>query len=301
MTSRTQNIAVGAFVLAALALLVFGVYYLKETVPGQSRQTYHARFAQVSTLQDGDPVKVDGVKAGRVTSIALAEPGVIVEFEIEDGIRIPKDSEVRIQNIGLMGERQVGIVRGTSKEAMAEGGTFEGALDAGIAEAMGAAGVAIAEAEALARTLRGVVDSTVGRPEFAGRINALLVSTENLTQRLNTLVEETEPQIREGVRAFSGVGKEVDGLVKRQKPQIEKILRDGGETMERSKAIAVRGERAAAELEQILSKLNSGKGAAGALLNDTTLHRDLSAALHSADSLFKSVKKRGLDVNVDLF
>jgi len=301
MNPRSQNIAVGAFVLAALAILVFGVYFLKETVPGRSTDLYTAHFDQVSTLQEGDPVKVNGVKSGRVLSIALDGTRVLVRFEIEHGIRLPKDSEVRIQNIGLMGERQLGIRMGSSAESVPVGGAFEGRLDAGIAEAMGAAGEAIAEADQLVKTLRQVVDSTVGRPEFADRVNNLLGSAEDLTSRLDALAKDVDPQIREGVRNFDGLSRDMRGFADRQKPQVEKILQDGSDVMARSRRIAERGERAAQNLEDILAKLNAGKGTAGALLNDTLLHRDLTAALRSADSLFRSMKTKGLNVNVDLF
>ena len=290
MNSRSQNIAVGAFVLAALAILVFGVYFLKETVPGRSTDTYSAHFDQVSTLQEGDPVKVNGVKSGRVLSIALDGTRVLVRFEIAHGIRLPKDSEVRIQNIGLMGERQLGIRMGASAESVPVGGSFEGRLDAGIAEA-----------DRLAKTLRRVVDSTVGRPEFADRVNNLLGSAEDLTSRLDALAKDVDPQIREGVRNFDGLSRDMRGFADRQKPQVEKILLDGSDVMARSRRIAERGERAAQNLEDILAKLNAGKGTAGALLNDTLLHRDLTAALRSADSLFRSMKTKGLNVNVDLF
>ena len=79
---------------------------------------------------------------------------VRVGFEVERGLVLPKDSEVRIQNIGLMGERQLGIRLGASQQSAGPGDTFAGRLDAGIAEAMGAAGEAIAEADLLVRSLR---------------------------------------------------------------------------------------------------------------------------------------------------
>jgi phospholipid/cholesterol/gamma-HCH transport system substrate-binding protein len=301
MSPRSQNIAVGAFVLGALAALVFGIYFLKETVPGRATDVYYARFDQVSTLQESDPVKVNGVKSGRVTEIALEGRRVRVTFEVTAGLKIPKESEARIQNIGLMGERQLGLRLGDGSIYAKPGDTFEGTLDAGIAEAMGAAGEAIAEAEALVRSVRAAVDSTVGRPEFAARVNALLASTEDITNRLDRLTTDVDPQIREGVRSLQSVGREADGFVKRQQPRLDKMVVDGAEAVSRARTLAERGERAAESLEAILAKLNSGKGTAGAMLNDTTLHRDLAAAVRSADSLLHSIRKNGLDVNVDLF
>ena len=58
MNLRSQNMAVGAFVLASLLLLLFGVYFLKQTTPGRKTDVYYARFDQVSNLNPGDPVKV---------------------------------------------------------------------------------------------------------------------------------------------------------------------------------------------------------------------------------------------------
>jgi phospholipid/cholesterol/gamma-HCH transport system substrate-binding protein len=301
MSPRNQNIAVGGFVIGALAVLIAGVYFLKETVPGRAVDAYFARFEQVSTLQTGDPVKVNGVKAGRVTSIDLDGRGVRVRFEVERGVRLPKDSEVRIQNIGLMGERQLGIRMGDSGTIAVPGNVFDGTLDAGIAEAMGAAGEAIAEAELLVRSIRGAVDSTVGRPEFAGRVNALLASAEDISDRLNRLTADIDPQIRDGVRSLRAVGREAESFTKRQMPHLDKMVGDGAEAASRARALAQRGERAAQSLEEILAKLNEGRGTAGALLNDTTLHRDLTAAVRSADSLFRAMRRKGLDVNVDLF
>jgi phospholipid/cholesterol/gamma-HCH transport system substrate-binding protein len=231
----------------------------------------------------------------------LDETAVKVNFEIRQGVKLPKDSEIRIQNIGLMGERQVGIRLGTEKEIVAAGGVFEGRLDAGIAEAMGVAGEVFVEAETLVKSLRRVLDSTVARPEFVGRVNSLISTTEEMTRRLNKLSKDVDPQIRSGVSTFQGLSKEVDGFVRDQEPRIQKVLENAGDAAERAKALAERGEKVAQGLEEVLAKANSRDGTVGALLNDTTLHRDLRAALESADSLFRVIKKKGLDVNIDLF
>jgi phospholipid/cholesterol/gamma-HCH transport system substrate-binding protein len=301
MHSRARNAAVGAFVIGAAAILVFGVYFLKETMPGRATDRYDAVFAQVSTLQPGDPVKLNGVKAGRVTRIALDGRAVRVGFEVPRGVRLPRDSEVRIQNIGLMGERQLGILLGASEDFAAPGDAFAGRLDAGIAEAMGAAGEAIAEAEALIRAVRAAVDGTIGAPEFADRVNALLATAEGVSVRLDRLVADVEPRVREGAAAFGDLGREARDIARRQEPRIDKMAEDGAEAAARLRAMAERGERAAATLEEILAKLNAGHGSAGALLHDSTLHHDLVATLRSADSLFREMRRKGLRVNVDLF
>ena len=301
MNSRSRNLVVGIFVLFSICVLLFGVYFLKNTVPGRQTDVYYAVFDQVSTLQEGDPVKVNGVSLGKVTSVELEGNTVKVAFQIRRGLKLSKDSEVRIRNIGLMGERQLGIHLGTSSDILESGGTLSGALDAGIAEAMGVAGQVFVEADSLVKILRGVVDSTVGRPEFAGRVNNLLASTEDLTRRISSLETDVDPQIRDGVKTLHGLSREIDGFVRSQEPKVDEMTNNGVEASRHVKELAARGEKVAQGLEEVLGKMNSKNGTLGSLLTDTTLHRDLRSTLKNADSLFRSIHDRGLKVNLDLF
>jgi hypothetical protein len=47
--------------------------------------------------------------------------------------------------------------------------------------------------------------------------------------------------------------------------------------------------------------VNSSNSTLGAMLNDSTFYLELRGTLNSADSLFNRVRKKGLDVNVNLF
>jgi phospholipid/cholesterol/gamma-HCH transport system substrate-binding protein len=296
-----QNLMVGAFVLSALGILLFGVYFLKGTSPGSKTDDYFVLFEGVSTLQNGDPVKVNGVKAGKVKGIELDGAQVRVTLEVSRGIRLPKDSEIRIQNIGLMGERQIGVQLGRSSEMATPGARLEGSLDAGIAEAMGTAGAVFIESEKLVKTLRSVVDSTLGRDDFVDRFNGLLLTADTLSRRLNHLIQEAEPRVRRSVVALEAAGTGVAALVESQEAPLKELIQNGVEASERAKVLLERADRVAAELETILALAGSPEGTVGALLRDSTLHRDLRSALLSADSLFKTIDKRGLDVNLDLF
>lgn len=296
-----KNLVVGLFVLLALVILIFGTYFLKETVPGRKMDSYHALFDQVSTLAEGDPVKVNGVKTGRVDRIRLDGNRVRVDFKVNAGVRIPKDSEVRIQNIGLMGERQVGILLGRSDEAFAPGATLEGIFDAGIAEAMGVAGEVFAEAETLVRDLRAVVDSTVGQPRFATSFNRLLNETEALSARLKGFMAEADPRLRRSLGHLDTASREVMLLVREQKEPVAEMVANGRDLSVKLKEVVDKADRLAADMNRITGKLDAGEGTLGAMLNDSLFHHELKTTLGSADSLFRHIRARGLDVNLDLF
>jgi phospholipid/cholesterol/gamma-HCH transport system substrate-binding protein len=301
MTNRKNNIVVGLFVILSLLILLFGVYFLKETVPGQKSDTYHAVFNQVSTLQDGDPVKVNGVKMGKVDGIELKGNRVRVALKLDRGIKLPKDSEVRIQNIGLMGERQVGILMGHSTEYFPTGADMEGSLDAGIAEAMGVAGEVMVESETLVRSLRAVMDSTVGKPEFVASFNNVVKQTDDLSRRLNVFLTEIDPKVKHSLNNLEDASSRVHILLRDQEVPVKNIIQNGQEVSSKLRDVVEKADKVADQMNSLLAKVNSDKSTLGAMLNDSVFYIELRSTVNSADSLFRHIEKKGLDVNVNLF
>jgi phospholipid/cholesterol/gamma-HCH transport system substrate-binding protein len=301
MTNRKNNIVVGLFVILSLLILLFGVYFLKETVPGRKSDNYHVLFSQVSTLQDGDPVKVNGVKMGKVQGIELVGNRVRVNLKLDRGLKLPKDSEVRIQNIGLMGERQIGIQLGQSAESWPTGAELEGKIDAGIAEAMGIAGEVFVESETLVRSLRAIMDSTVGKPEFVASFNNVVSQTEELSTRLNAFMNDIDPKVKRSLGNLEDASQRVHILLKDQEVPVKTIIQNGTEVSNKLRDVVDKADRVADEMNRLLAKVNSSNSTLGAMLNDSTFYLELRGTLNSADSLFKHIEKKGLDVNVNLF
>ncbi len=278
-----------------------GVYFLKETVPGRKTDNYHANFDQVSTLQDGDPVKINGVKMGKVQGIELTGNRVRVRLQLDHGIKLPKDSEVRIQNIGLMGERQIGILLGRSTEYYPTGADLEGRLDAGIAEAMGVAGEVFVESEVMVKSLRAIMDSTVGKPEFVASFNTVVKQTEDLSSRLGAFLHDVDPKVRHSLSNLEDASARVHILLRDQEIPVKTIIQNGQEVSSKLRDVVEKADRVADEMNRLLAKVNSDKSPLGAMLNDSTFYFELRSTLTSADSLFRHIEKKGLDVNVNLF
>jgi phospholipid/cholesterol/gamma-HCH transport system substrate-binding protein len=301
MTNRKNNIVVGLFVILSLLILLFGVYFLKESAPGRKSDTYHALFSQVSTLQDGDPVKVNGVKMGKVQGIELKGSKVLVTLKLDRGLKLPKDSDVRIQNIGLMGERQIGIQLGQSQEFWPQGAELEGKIDAGIAEAMGIAGEVFVESETLVKSLRAIMDSTVGKPEFVATFNNVVSQTEELSTRLNTFMHEIDPKVKHSLANLENASSRVHILLRDQEVPVKNIIQNGEQVSGKLREVVEKADRVADEMNRLLAKVNSSNSTLGAMLNDSTFYLELRGTLNSADSLFRHIEKKGLDVNVNLF
>jgi len=292
---------VGFVVLLTMVVLVFGVFFLNDSDPREKFHRFYFRFTQVSTLTLDDPVKVNGVKLGKVETMELKGTRVIVGIRLRDDVKITKDAEIRVQNIGLMGERQIGILLGDSLTYWKPGDTIPGVFDAGIAEAMGLAGEVFDSTRVLVKVVKGVVDSTFATPEFRARFNGLLARTELLETRVGTLIDETDPKLKETLGRLNDAGRKVNEVLDENRMPIHSIVTDAQGLTKDSKSMLRSMDSLMRRVDVLVGKLQSQDNTVGILLNDRTLHDDLSKTVVSADSLFKTILKDGLDVNVSFF
>lgn len=293
--------SVGLVVLLAIVILVFGMFFLNEKDPRETFNTFYLRFTQVSTLVLDDPVKVNGVKMGKVEDISLAGHRVVVRIRLRTDVKIPKDSEIRVQNIGIMGERQIGMILGDGETYFAPGDTINGQFDAGIAEALGLAGEVCDSTKVLLESVKSALNGTIANPDFQERFRTLLTKAENLEDRLMTMVNTTDPQLKKSLASLNEVMGKVDALVDGVKPPIDNLFANADKTIGHADALVGQLEGVTKHLDDLIAKVQSKDNTVGILLSDRKLHDDLVKTVHSADSLFRVILHDGLDVNVDIF
>lgn len=293
--------SVGLVVVLAVIILVFGIFFLNEKDPRETFDIYHLRFTQVSTLVLDDPVKVNGVKLGKVESIELAGHRVVVTIRLKSGVKIPKDSEIRVQNIGIMGERQIGMILGDSEEYYAPGDTVTGQFDAGIAEALGLAGEVCDSTKVLLESVKKALDGTIANPDFQDRFKVLLNKAEGLEDRLMTMVNSVDPQIKTSLVNLNKVTVKVNALVDSVKSPMDSLFAGTDKVMTDAKGLIGELEGVTKHLDELIAKVQSKENTVGILLNDRKLHDDMIKTVHSADSLFRIILEDGLDINVDFF
>jgi phospholipid/cholesterol/gamma-HCH transport system substrate-binding protein len=74
---------------------------------------YSARFTDVTGLNDGDDVRMSGVRIGQITEIEVAGDAARVRFEVEAGRALPASTTATIKYRNLIGQRYVSLDIGT--------------------------------------------------------------------------------------------------------------------------------------------------------------------------------------------
>ncbi|HRS54097.1 MAG TPA: MlaD family protein, partial [Bacteroidales bacterium] len=129
---KLKEIEIGLITVIAIAVLYWGINYLKGINLFNSKRTFYAIYDQVNGLVTSNVVTVNGYKIGIVENISFihGDPKgrLLVKFSINNkDIEIPANSVAKIQN-DLLGTASIVILIGNSPEKAKSGDTLKSAL-----------------------------------------------------------------------------------------------------------------------------------------------------------------------------
>ena len=125
-TSPTRDLAVGSFVLIGL----LAIAYLSLQVGGLSLRrvgglVLFATFDDIGGLSARSPVRIAGVKVGRVDSIELDdELRARVRLDLDPRLELSTDTAAAIRTAGLLGDQFVALEPGAEDELLRSGDRF---------------------------------------------------------------------------------------------------------------------------------------------------------------------------------
>jgi phospholipid/cholesterol/gamma-HCH transport system substrate-binding protein len=123
MGEQTKNLLIGVFVIAACAVIVWLILFLKPTA-GNGKQILYVRFSNVNQINVGTRVLFAGKAVGEVAAIdivpnARKKPTADVLGEIyyyqlvlrvDSSVKVYDTDEVTITTSGLLGEKSIAII-----------------------------------------------------------------------------------------------------------------------------------------------------------------------------------------------
>ena len=292
-----REVLIGMFVLFGMVATIYLLFLLTDPALFRGRFTITTAVENVMGLRKGDPVQMRGVTIGRVHDFEMASEGesVVVTLEIEGQWLIPEGSRTQIVSPGLMDPKTVEILPGPGPGTIGRGGSLPGTAVAGLldnTESLGEKGQIALDriAELLSpKNLDAFSGSAEGFNTLLSELSELLASErENLTALIGTMN-----------RAADGLA-EVAGPELRE--DLTSLVASADSAMGRLNVTSESIARAAASLETILARLESGEGTLGQLLANDTLYTNLTAAAESARLLLDDLRENpGRYINVSIF
>ena len=126
------ELKVGAFVVIAVVALVGFVFSISDFSAFQRGTTYTVVFKYANGLKKGAPVRLAGVDEGHVRDLKVSydrnahSSRVSIDIWLTHGVMIPLDSSFMINQLGLLGEKYLEVIPGTSQDFLNPGSYVAG-------------------------------------------------------------------------------------------------------------------------------------------------------------------------------
>lgn len=110
-----------AFSIVCLLFTLWLAFTIGNIRPFQDRYRLSASFDDVTGLLVNDNVKVAGVVVGKVSGIRVDEGEAVVDFEVDDDVVLPTDTQTAVRWRNLLGQRYLYLYPGESAQALERG------------------------------------------------------------------------------------------------------------------------------------------------------------------------------------
>ncbi len=287
-----------------MGLFFWGFNFLKGTDVFSNQRTFYAVYPRVEGLVQSNPVVINGVKVGQVDQIAFLPDysgQICVRMMITSDFPIPKNSIAHIFSADLMGSKSVSIQLGNSTELCQSGDTLKASQEASLKDQVN---MQVAPIKKKAEEMMNSVDSVL----------TALKSVFNKESRRN--LAESFQSIRRTIHNIESTTNQVDTLIYDQKGRLISILanidditgnlKDNNETFNRiiTNMATISDTLVYAELPQtfirinetvmqmndILTKINTGQGTIGKLVSNDTLYYKFQESSENLNKLLIDMK-----------
>jgi phospholipid/cholesterol/gamma-HCH transport system substrate-binding protein len=108
--SERNPMVIGAVGLVAVFVVVLAALEWQKLPFLNQGRTVSAYFADAGGLRTGNGVEVSGFPVGKVSSIDLEGPGVLVKFKVSNSIHLGNRTEAAIKTKGLLGSKILDVI-----------------------------------------------------------------------------------------------------------------------------------------------------------------------------------------------
>lgn len=307
---RKTELRVGITVVLGIILVVWVIGWAKNISISGTENRLKVRFQNVSGLEVGDNVTINGVRKGFVESISVEGAAVLVELELESGVRIPKGSKFYVTMLDLMGGKKVDIKTSESEGFIELSEVQTGEFQYDIPEVM---------------SFVGSVSGNI--PLILSRIDTALVA-------INSYLKDDmiKNDLKRGMNNMAELAVELRELLAGQRDQIDVLVKNGIRLTQNADSLTMsassflkenqdsvtasiaslnkllkQSDKLILKLDGIIDETTGGKNNLGKLLYDETTYNDLRTTLKDAKDLLdlvkKQIKNEGLNVRarIELF
>lgn len=298
-----REIKIGVFVATALALLGWGLNYLKGRDIFFRGNIYYGVFSKVDGLNDASPIYYHGFKVGSVRDIVIDQTNgdrFIVTFALNRELKLPKNSVAQIYSLDLLGSKGVQFIQGNSSERIQPYDTLSTSVMADITDQLSTSVLPLKEKTERLISRFDTVLAQVGTLFDRKNVENLTHAIESFSSSMNHL-----EQLSANLSNYTGAGGQLPATTRKLDSLLDKLNSQGhyiDTTMHALSVVAtdLRNSQidqtilalksTLQQTDSMMQSINHSDGSLGLLINDKALYHSLADASANLNRLLMDVR-----------
>ncbi|MEJ2104582.1 MAG: MlaD family protein, partial [Ignavibacteriaceae bacterium] len=276
---RATEIKVGVTVLLGLIVFIWVLGWTKNFTFSSSDNNILVSFNNISGLEIGNNVTVNGVKKGHVSDYDIKGDNVIVSLKVDSDVKLKRDAQFFLESTDLMGGRKVEIYPGTSSEPLDLNTIHHGTYITDIAGVIALFG------------------------DLQDKISIIANETAKTLQSLNSFLDDKVfmQEVRNSVKNLNAVTSELGRVLKDNQQNIKEITTNTKEITDETKIFFQANKNnfktTLTNLNSAVAKSDSLLSALNYLVQETSERRNNLGKILYNDSLYVNVLESMQTIN----
>jgi len=291
-------------IVFSVLLSLFGLwFFLHPNSPWHSRNHYFVAFKEIGNLKIGNNVNVNGLPKGYVEGFELTENRVWAKVAVLSKVKVPMNSDFRLVNVGLMGERAVEITLGDSKKHYPNEAYIKGNFDAGSTTVGELTIDILKEASALVDIVSGLADTLFSEQRMKD-YNRLTEKGKKFGTKVSHVASNTERSLLTSIDSLMEAKEKIEDILDNIKPDLDGIEENADLLGKNYANLEKSLEAIKNSVTSIAETLENGENTVSLALDkkkNGDLRHEVAKIFSDAESLMEKIKRRGLDLNVTIW
>jgi phospholipid/cholesterol/gamma-HCH transport system substrate-binding protein len=300
---RKTEIKVGIMTVVGIIVFIWILSWAKNFSLTSTDRPLLVKFGNVSGLEIGDYVTVNGVRKGHVEDFNVQSDYVIVKLLISNDVELKRDAKFSVAMLDLMGGKKIEVHPGRSETPLDYSKVQTGEFYADIPAVMAMIGSVqddlVSAIKDVNITLKSV-NTYLTDEELSGNLKSSAANLNDLSLKINIMLDENRSDLRELTTNAAELTKDAKTFINTNREGINSSVKDLQVILKRTDTLLTKVNTFS---EQLLDKNNN----LNRVLNDKEMYENLTQSVKRlkelTEILVEQLKNEGIkvDANIDLF
>jgi phospholipid/cholesterol/gamma-HCH transport system substrate-binding protein len=298
---RKTELKVGIAVIIGIILFIWILTWAKSFSLSASDKNILVRFKNVSGLEIGDEVALNGVKKGFVDDFKVDGNDVIVKLSVEKDTPLKEDAEFRIAMLDLMGGKKVEIYPGVSEKEIDYSKIQTGTFLPDVATIMSMVGGIQDDINTSIKDIKitlNALNNYLTDKDLNLNIKSSVDNLSEASRKLNLMMDENRENLKKLIGNSVELSEEAKIFLSKNRDEMGNSLKELNILIEKTNSLVSKANDFA---DEIRSKKNN----VGKLLYDDELYSSLTKSITQLNELtnliLEQLKGDGFKVDADIF